>query len=353
MSNVPKGNDAIWSIRDILNWTANYFKELDIPTPLLDAQLLLGKILQLTKIQLYMHMDRPLSFEERSQMKAFVKKRAQGEPVAYLLHQKYWHTLDLFVDSRVLIPRPETETLLDSVLGVWAACENSPKLIIDFCTGSGCLAIALAKAFPLAKVVGIDISEDALAVARENAIRNQAEVEFICKDLNIESSYAELQSSYGKADIIVANPPYVSTEEWQQLDHSVKDFEPKLALVSDKEGLGLALRIYKGMISAEMLSQNATFLMETGIGHPQKLMALLGNSKSLQPFSASIPSWQLPRSDLFVLKDLEAKDRFLGLILGLEKFSQKNANEQKEFNFLDGAPISEESNENLQEIERD
>jgi release factor glutamine methyltransferase len=146
----------IWTVRDVLNWTAQRFSALELPTPLLDAQLLIGSVLSLSKVQIYTQLDRPLIETERSQLRELVRRRLSGEPVAYLLNQKDWHDLDLFVDKRVLVPRPETETLLDLILAVCRHESWQPQRILDLCTGSGCLAIALAKAYPQAKVVAVD-----------------------------------------------------------------------------------------------------------------------------------------------------------------------------------------------------
>ena len=111
-------NNATWTVRDVLNWTSRKFSDLDIPSPLLDAQLLIGSVLSLSKVEIYTQLDRPLIESERGQLRELVRRRITGEPVAYLLNQKEWHDLDLYVDNRVLVPRPETETLLDVVLAV-------------------------------------------------------------------------------------------------------------------------------------------------------------------------------------------------------------------------------------------
>ena len=108
--------EILWTIREILNWTTKRFSESGIDTPLLDTQLLLCRVLNLTKIQLYTEIDKPLNDKERFQFRELVKKRLKGEPVAYLLNEKYWYDIKLYIDNRVLIPRPETESMLDFIL---------------------------------------------------------------------------------------------------------------------------------------------------------------------------------------------------------------------------------------------
>ena len=300
--------ETVWTIREILNWTTKRFANSGIETPLLDAQLLLSHVLNLPKVQLYIQIDKPLNEVERKNYRDLVTKRLQGEPVAYLLQKKYWHELELYVDERVLIPRPETETLLDIVLQYLKLKNISPSLIFDFCTGSGCLAIALAKKFPNAKVIGVDISEDALNVARINAEKNNVmNAIFIQLDLNIEENFLKLKNEYGSAEVVVSNPPYVTFEEWENLDISVKNYEPKLALVSEDMGLKIGKNIanytekYNLLNSAEYI-----FAMELAHGQPEKVF-----EQRIQSYPNNHSIWNLPKEQYFSLGDLEDKNRFL------------------------------------------
>ncbi len=271
-----------WTARQILLWTTEKFKALSIDTPQLDAQLLICHVLAVSKIQLYMDLDRPLSPAERNSLRELVKKRLQGEPVAYLLKQKHWYNHTFFVDSRVLIPRPETECIIDFVLDAFPKEEAAPNLIFDFCTGSGCLAITLASLFPNAKVIAIDISPHALAVAKENCARNNTP-NVILKELDLtkEDTYLSLAHEFGRADIIVANPPYVSETQWQDLQPNVKNFEPKLALTAPQEGLEIAIFILKFIEKIELLKQNkAFFAMELGINQPEILLSHFSSNQT-------------------------------------------------------------------------
>lgn len=310
-------NDT-WTVKDILAWTSGRFAQLDLPTPLLDAQLLLGSVLGLSKMQLYMHHDRVLSADERLRMRELVRRRLVGEPVAYLLGYKEWHELTLLVDSRVLIPRPETETLLDFVLDVFRSARQSPLRILDLCTGSGCLSIALGRRFPEACVFGVDVSSDALAVASENARRHGvSNVTFLCADVRDDGLLARLVGqAQGAFDVVVANPPYVSEGEWVKLDVGVRDFEPRLALVAEDEGLALAHIITREVMQEGILSANAVFAMEVGLAHCD-VLAAQQSYDHLETFPYNTQSWKFPRGRSFALQDLTGRERFWCRLAGL------------------------------------
>ncbi|KAB8028500.1 peptide chain release factor N(5)-glutamine methyltransferase [Fluviispira multicolorata] len=297
--------EQLWTVREILNWTTKRFNEKELETPLLDAQLLLCKVLNFTKIQLYIEMDKPLNEQEKSQFRTLVKRRLSGEPVAYILNEKYWHNLKLFVDKRVLIPRPETESILDFILQ--NKKNSDPKIILDLCTGSGCLAIALAKEFPNAQVIGVDISNDALAVAKINAELNSVNnIEWLNADVSHIKVFQELKSKYNGFDIIVANPPYVTENEWLKLTPTVKEFEPKLALVALDEGLIIGFSILKNIEDFSLLSSHAIFAMEMADKQPQKL-----KSEITKIIQYNHPAWDIPINEWFTLCDWERKERFL------------------------------------------
>ncbi|BBH54336.1 peptide chain release factor N(5)-glutamine methyltransferase [Fluviispira sanaruensis] len=297
--------EKLWTIREILNWTSKHFHEKKIETPLLDAQLLLCKVLNLSKVQLYIEMDKPLNETEKRDYRALVKRRLNGEPVAYILNEKYWHNLKLYVDKRVLIPRPETESMLDFVLQNKKNCDL--KYILDLCTGSGCLAIALAKAFPTTIVIGVDISTEALAVAKINAELNSVHnVEWLLADLTQLEIFQELKTKYKAFDIVVANPPYVTEKEWHSLEHTVKEFEPKLALVAADEGLFIGEQIVKNIEDFSLLSSNSIFAMEMADKQPQKI-----KSECKKIIQHNHPIWEIPKNEWFTLCDWERKERFL------------------------------------------
>jgi release factor glutamine methyltransferase len=309
-----------WTIRDVLGWTSKRFSEVVFPTPLLDAQLLLCRVLGLDKVQLYMQMDRPLTQDERAAYRALVQRRLAGEPVAYILEKKYWHDLELKVDGRVLIPRPETETLLDFVLAVLQHAKRKPARILDLCTGSGCLAIALARSFPDTKVIAVDKHASALAVARANVeAYGLQNLELIESDLLLPAAYAQLNQAGGAFDVVVANPPYLSEAEWQTIDGGVRNFEPKEALVADGAGLTIAAAILDGIMAHQLLESQSVFCMETGVGHGRQLCAnQAASSEAFRVMAFHAPIWDLPRGGFFGLRDLEAKERFVCRLAGME-----------------------------------
>ncbi|MCA2960269.1 MAG: peptide chain release factor N(5)-glutamine methyltransferase [Silvanigrellales bacterium] len=307
-----------WTVKDILAWTSGRFVQLDLPTPLLDAQLLLSSVVGLSKVQLYMHHDRVLSGDERTRMRDLVRRRISGEPVAYLLGRKDWHELDLLVDARVLIPRPETETLLDFVLDVFRSAGREPARLLDLCTGSGCLAVGLGRRFPRATVVAVDVSAEALAVARENAKRNGAHnVSFLLADVREDGLFTRLLHEAGGAfDVVVANPPYVSESEWTHLDVGVRDFEPRLALVAENEGFALANLLAREVVREGVLSPESVFAMEVGLSHCD-LLAGPEAPGHLETFPYNTQSWKFPRARSFALQDLTGRDRFWCRVSGL------------------------------------
>lgn len=307
-----------WTVKEILRWTSSRFSQLDIPTPLLDAQLLLGSVLGLTKVQLYMQHERVLMPTERAAMRELVRRRVAGEPVAYLLKHKSWHELDLYVDRRVLIPRPETETLLDFVLEMFRASGRAPATILDLGTGSGCLAVALAKRFPRARVMGVDLSEEALEVARVNAQRNGVtNVEFLLGDVSKGALFDWMRNLPLRFDAIVANPPYVTEDEWQRCDVSVRDFEPKLALTAEDEGLALAKSIEEHVRRTDLLAADGVFAMEVGLSHCERLHAGGASSEPYAAFAYNTAAWRVPRGTPFALQDLTGRARFRCRVNGL------------------------------------
>lgn len=306
----------IWTVRDVLNWTSQKFAGLQLPTPLLDAQLLISSVLSLSKVELYTQLDRPLMESERTTLRELVRRRLSGEPVAYLLRQKFWHDLDLYVDSRVLVPRPETETLLDLVLAVCRHDSRQPKRILDVCTGSGCLAVALGKVFPQAEVFAVDLSAEALEVARINAARNKVEnITWVNADALDTATYAQLNSA--PFDIIVSNPPYVSEAEWNECEPSVRQFEPKMALIGGEQGWQFPRRLLEVWKSSGLLAGAGIVGLELGLSHPEILAEEIKVACGF-PFTAPLvslacqrPVWEFPRNQWFSVKDYTQRSRFL------------------------------------------
>ncbi len=298
-----------WKIKELLEWMTSKFQSEGFSSPLLDAQLLLSSALKYkNRLELYINSENYVEENDLIALRTLTKRRLTHEPVAHILNQKYWYNLDLYIDHNVLIPRPETESLLDFILDTVEQKTIEPKIIFDLATGSGCLAIALAKKFPDSTVIGIDISEEALDVAAKNAIRNNVtNVVFQKVDLLNEQIYKNLSKEYKAANIIVSNPPYVTAEEWNTLATEVQGFEPKIALVANNEGLEIGKAIHSFVNQYNLLNQNSIFGMELAHQQPQKIL----ENKALTTILMNAQEHDKPLNTEFVLKDLEEKERFL------------------------------------------
>ncbi|MGO8991941.1 MAG: peptide chain release factor N(5)-glutamine methyltransferase [Polyangiaceae bacterium] len=248
-----------WTIEAVVRWATDDFRARGIEKPRLDAEVLLAHALESTRTQLVIDAKRPLEPEELARFRALVKRRRAREPVAYLLGVREFYGRQFRVDKRVLIPRPDTETLVDVALA--RTLERSLSMrALDLCTGSGCVAITLSRERPTARVHATDLSEDALLVARENALRLGAYgVSFTRGDL-----FDALPAGCGPFDVIVANPPYIATDEVERLDRDIKEFEPRLALDGGADGLATVRRIVEG--APERLAPGGFLATEVGAG---------------------------------------------------------------------------------------
>ena len=297
-----------WTVKEILDWVTLKFVNEGLLSPRLDAQLLICHALCIEKIELYTDPKRPLSLKERDVLRDFVRRRLKREPIAYILNKKHWYNLTLFVDKRVLIPRPETEVLLDFVIKQIPKQKEKTLTILDLCTGSGCLALALAESFKNSTVVAVDNSKSALEVANMNITHYGYgdRVKLIEKDVTKESTFAFLKDEFTSFDIVVSNPPYVSESEYQELEDDVKNYEPKEALIAKEDGLFISKTLMHFIQDYKLLSKNALFIMELGVKQAQKLVS---SDLPSHPYTPSLGHY--PRNKMFVLKDLEEKDRFL------------------------------------------
>lgn len=230
-----------WTIARVLAWASDDFKGRGIDSARLDAELLLAEALGLDRIRLIVESRRPLAPAELGAFRELIKRRRGGEPIAYILGRREFFGLEFRVDSRVLIPRPDTEALVEVALERTRA-RYMFGTALDLCTGSGCAAIAFAKHRPTWRVTATDLSEAALALAFENAQRLGAVfgMHFAAGDL------FDAVAPHQRFDLIIANPPYVSEPEIAKLDKSIRDFEPSLALSSGEDGLDVIRRIVAG-----------------------------------------------------------------------------------------------------------
>ncbi|MDO5579985.1 MAG: peptide chain release factor N(5)-glutamine methyltransferase [Planctomycetia bacterium] len=237
-----------WTVQRLLEWTTDYLKKHGSEASRLEAEILLAHSLSLKRIELYTNFDEIPDEKALARFRDLVKRRGSGEPVAYLTGYKEFYSLDFEVNSAVLIPRPETEQIVLEVVELIKKRKetdsNSTFQILDIGTGSGNIAIALAKNLPGAELTAVDISEKALELARKNAKKHKMEdrIHFIQSDL---FSALDLTREF---DIIVSNPPYVKESEYRNLDPMVRNFEPKEALLAGPDGTEIIFRLVRDAV---------------------------------------------------------------------------------------------------------
>lgn len=258
----PAARDPMWTVRELMQWTRERFDSIGIEDARVDAEYLLAAAMGCDRMSLYVRHDAVVSSEAKTAFRDMVKRRLAREPVAYLVGKKGFHALDLelAVDARVLVPRPDTEHLVDWLLEELSAEASQDAPILDVGTGSGAVALAVAKARPEARVTACDVSEDALAVASENAQREGLPVKFVRADL-----MDGVQAPQGGWRAIVANLPYIPSAELDGLQPEVARWEPRLALDGGPDGLDLIRRLIVQAESA--LAPGAGLYLE--LGHDQ------------------------------------------------------------------------------------
>ena len=256
-----------WTLLKLLRWTTEFFAGKAIDNPRLDAELLLAHVLKLDRVGLYLNFERPLIAAELDVIRPLVKRRGQREPLQYLLGSTEFWLLEFEVTPAVLIPRSDTEILVEEAL---SHAESAGQLL-DVGTGSGAIAISLASELLDWQVTALDISAEALQVAQRNAQKhNVAErLQFLHADL------AELpQQQY---DLIVSNPPYIAQAEWDSLMPEVRCFEPQTALLAEKDGLDCYQKL--AAQAPTRLSPGGWLLVEIGYQQAaavQQLFAAVG-----------------------------------------------------------------------------
>ncbi len=252
-----------WIIKNMLEWSTDYFRDKQIENPRLDAELLLCHLLKIRRLDLYLLFDRPLVETELAAFKQLVKRRAANEPVAYITGVKEFHSLEFKVTPDVLIPRPETELLVDTVLD-WAKKNDlSQKNISGFEVGlgSGAISVALLKNLPELKMTAVDISPAAIQVATENAKTHGVDARLSI----LNNDFLTLDLRPSTFDFIISNPPYVTTAEIQTLADDVKKFEPTLALEAGSDGL----KFYEPLAAFAKVSLRAGGFLAVEIGETQ------------------------------------------------------------------------------------
>ncbi|MCE9625521.1 MAG: peptide chain release factor N(5)-glutamine methyltransferase [Deltaproteobacteria bacterium] len=259
-----------WTIKKILDWSTDYFQKKGVDAPRLNAELLLGKILGLGRVQLYVQFDRPLNDAELSAFKSLVQRRAAREPLAYILGEREFFSLRFEVSSATLIPRPETEELVERGLHHLKALALEAPAILDIATGSGCILISLLAQMPSAQGTAFDLQTEALAIAQRNAAALGVAERSSWFEQDLHRPWPEWAT--GPFDLITANLPYVPAADWEVLEPEVRDHEPKLALVPGLSGLE-AFEAVLPQISPR-LSERGLALLEIGMDQGNILLEM-------------------------------------------------------------------------------
>ena len=248
-----------WTILRLLQWTTEHLKKTGSSSPRLDAEVLLAHARGCDRIQLYTAFSEEPDEPVKAKFRELVKRRATGEPVAYLVGKKEFYSLQFQVSKDCLIPRSETEHVviecLDRAKTILAGDPSKIFKIVDVCTGSGCIAISLAKHLPQCSITAIDLSPAAIAIANANVAQHQLAEQIAVVESDLLSSIAD-----SSVDFVVSNPPYVSESEFLQLEKSVREHEPRMALVSGATGTEIIERLASQ--AADKLVENGWFICE-------------------------------------------------------------------------------------------
>lgn len=282
---MQKPSDSQWTILDLIQWTTAYFKSHAIDSPRLTVELLLAHALGIERIELYTRFDQPLTAEELAGFKQLIKRRLKREPVAYILGHKDFWDITLTVDSRVLIPRPETELLVESALNLIPENTDARKLkVLELGTGSGAVILSLAAARPGHLFYASDADAGALALARQNAAANQLADRV---GLFAGSWFAPIHPGI-QFDLIVSNPPYIPAREISGLAPEIYQYEPGRALDGGADGLSAFRRIIGGALS--YMSPAGCLMLEIGNGQQEAVRALIENTPGMA-FRQIIPDY--------------------------------------------------------------
>ncbi|CAM3110826.1 peptide chain release factor N(5)-glutamine methyltransferase [Rariglobus hedericola] len=275
------------TLLEIIQKTTDFLTTKGVESARLNAELLVGHALGLKRMQLYLQFERVLAEAELEKIRPLVKRRSLREPLQYIIGETEWSGLKLKVDRRALIPRPETEMLIELVT---SRCAGTAMRILDLGTGSGAIALALAKHYADAAVTAVDYSEEALALAAENGrlLELSDRVQFI------RSSWYEALTPAESYDLIVSNPPYLTAEETSAAEPEVRVHEPVSALTAADQGMADLRTIIAG--AGQFLSPGGLLALETGIAQHAELLGLLAEAGFVETESR---------------RDLTDRDRFI------------------------------------------
>ncbi len=282
-----------WTIRRVLEWTTGYLRRGGVEAARFEAESLLAHALRVERLEIYLNPERVLSLKERARYRELVRQRRAGTPLTHLLGTAQFMNTTLKVNRSVLIPRVETEELVEHILHDFGPSAPAQRLsVLDLGTGSGAIAVALAKEWPQACVLAVDISKEALKLARENAQSNgvAGRVFFLCCDW--------FSAVHGEFDLIVSNPPYIPSEEWERLPEEVREHEPRQALDGGPGGLRAMERI--ACEAPRFLRPGGRLYLEIGAHQAEDVRALLKQTAAF--------------SHLEIRRDLAGRERIVQAI---------------------------------------
>ena len=274
----------VWTILEMLQWGTSYLSDKGFDESRLTVELLLCHVLRLKRIQLYTSFDKPMTEVELSSFKGLFQRRLQHEPVQYITGSTEFMGLEFVVDRRVLIPRPETEVLVEQVIRY--AKEHFPSRplrILDIGTGSGCIAVSLAALIENASVVAFDKSSDAVDVARMNAEKNGVEKRVT---FSVHEIFGISENDFSlKFHLAVSNPPYIAKAEFEELPSEIREFEPAFALTDDGDGLSFYRRI--AQIGQSFLVEGGAIIVEHAYDQSESTQNIFTEAgwRGVQPFS--------------------------------------------------------------------
>jgi len=271
---MPEDKTRVWTVRELMKSAIEHLQRKGFEDARLNVELLLAHALDFQRIQLYLHFDKPLKSEELKQFRTLYERRLKREPVQYIIGSTSFMGLNFIVDSRVLIPRPETETLIEQAM---LLCQNYPSdapiQVLEVGTGSGNIAVSIAKYIKHAQITAIDISKEALIIAEKNARLHSVDSQIQFSLIDVFDRTEELFRK--RFDLLVSNPPYVPKDEWEQLQTEVRDFEPSVALTDGKDGFKFYHRLI-GIIP-DILNPGGSIMLEVGFNQADKVAREMKN----------------------------------------------------------------------------
>lgn len=262
----------VWTIRELMKFAIDHLQRRGFDETRLNVELLLSHALGCQRIQLYTNFDKPLTPEELKAFRTLYERRLNREPVQYIIGSASFMGLQFQVDQRVLIPRPETETLVEQAMLVCQKFAHEQSIsIIEIGSGSGNIAVSLAKFVRNASIYSIDTSEEALEVARSNAARHGIEERILFERMDVFEPVDQLLLR--RFDLLISNPPYVSQDDWEHLQQEVRKYEPRAAVSDWKDGFEFYRRIIE--LAPYLLRDQGVVLLELGFGQADDVLAFM------------------------------------------------------------------------------